>query len=91
MSRGCLTRALARVWDWLDRLERAVLHSLWRDPLLGALVVVRLATKSEVPGVYKEEVLRLYRSGQWARQREVLILERKVASVLPDWGWEAGV
>ena len=91
VSRGCLTRALARVWDWLDRLERAVLHSLWRDPLLGALVVVRLATKSEVPGVYKEEVLRLYRSGQWARQREVLILERKVASVLPDWGWEAGV
>ena len=74
----------------MDQLEPAVRHSLSRDPMLGALVVVRLAAKFEVPEEYKEEVLMLYRSGRWARQRELLILEKKVVSALPGWVWQVG-
>ena len=49
MSRGCLTRVLACAQNGLDAMDRAVLHSLWRDAILGALVNVRVALKFEVP------------------------------------------
>ena len=90
ISKGCLTRVLACAWDWLEVLEQAVLHSLWRDPVLGALVVVRLATKFEVPEAHKVEALRLYRSAQRQRQRQILALERKVVCALPAWRWQDG-
>ena len=82
LSKGCLTRALACVQDWLDVLGRgAVIHSLWRDPFLGALVVVRMAMKFELPGAHLAQALKLYRSSK--RQWQILALERQVLEVLP--------
>lgn len=88
ISKGCLTRALACAWDWLEVLERTVLHSLWRDPFLGALVVVRLATKFEVPDAHLAEALRLYRSAK--RQKQIVALEISVVQVLPAWRMQGG-
>ena len=81
MSKGCLTRALACAQDWLHVLERAVLHSLWRDPFLGALVMARMAFKFEVSGAHLAKALGLYRS---ARNRgEILAMETWVVQALP--------
>ena len=88
ISKGCLTRVLACAWDWLEVLERAVLHSLWRDPFLGALVVVRLATKFEVPDAHLAQALRLYRSAK--RQRQTMALETSVVQVLPAGCMQGG-
>ena len=57
MSRGCLIRVLACAQDWLDAMDRAVLHSLWRDAFLGALVIVRVALKFEVPASHLTRAL----------------------------------
>ena len=65
----------------LNILLRAVLHSLWRDPLLGALVVVRVAAKFELPAARLAKAMGLYRSAQ--RQRELLALENRVVEALP--------
>ena len=72
---------LACAQDWLDVLDRAVLHSLWRDPLLGALVVVRVAAKFELPAAHLAKALGLYRSKQ--RQWLVGALEIQVVQALP--------
>ena len=81
MSMGCLTRVLACAINWLDGLDRAVLHSLWRDPLLGALVVVRVALKFEVPKAHVAKALGLYRSLR--NLREILAMECVVVQALP--------
>ena len=81
VGRGCLTRALAYAWDWLDVLERAVLHRLWRDPFQGALVVVRLALKFEVPEEHLAPALKLYRVARM--QGQVHALEIGVVEALP--------
>ena len=82
LSKGCLTRALSCAQDWLDVLGRAeaVIHSLWRDPFLGALVVVRMAMKFELPDARLRQALKMYRS---SRQWQILALERQVLEVLP--------
>ena len=69
MSKGCVTRVLACAQDWLDGLDRAVLRSLWRDAFLGALVVVRIAFKFEVPDWLSTEALGVYRSAGQNRGR----------------------
>ena len=81
MSMGCLTRVLACARDWLDGLDRAVLHSLWRAPLLGALVVVRVALKFEVPKAHLAKALGLYRSLR--NLREIQFMECVVVQALP--------
>ena len=66
MSRGCLIRVLACAQDWLDAMamDRAVLHSLWRDAFLGALVIVRVALKFEVPASHLARALGIYGSAR---------------------------
>ena len=81
MSRGCLIRVLACAQDWLDAMDRAVLHSLWRAPLLGALVVVRVALKFEVPKAHLAKALGLYRSLR--NLREIQFMECVVVQALP--------
>ena len=76
-----MTRVLACAQDWLDVLDRAVLHSLCRGPLLGALVVVRMAVKFELPKAHRAKALGLYRSTQ--RQWLVRALEIQVVQALP--------
>ena len=89
MSMGCLARAMACAWDWLDALQgRPVFHSLWRDPFLGAIVVVRVALKFEIPEAHRAQALRLYRCAR--SQKHVLTLETSVVQALPAWRREAG-
>ena len=83
ISKGCLTRVLACAWDWLEVLEQAVLRSLWREPQLGALVAVRLASKFEMLEKHRVEAMRLFRSAQRQRQRQILALEIQVVCALP--------
>ena len=64
VSKGCLTRVLACARDWLEHVERPLLHSLWRDPFLGALVMARMAFKFEVSGAQLAKALGLYRSAR---------------------------
>ena len=81
MSKGCVSRVLACARDWLEGLDTPVLHSLWRDAILGALVVVRIALKFEVPKEYLGTALGLFRS---ARNRMVILaMERWVVQALP--------
>ena len=88
VGRGCLTRVLACAWDWLDVLEGAVLHRLWRDPFVGALVVVRMALKFEVSGDHLKSALKLY---QVARiQWQVHALEPGVVEALLPLRWMDG-
>ena len=87
ISKGCLTRVLACAREWLEGMEQGMLHLLWQDPFVGALVVVRLAAKFEVPKMHMAEALRVYRVKRW--HRHVLKLETWVVGALPAWRpWE---
>ena len=73
---------MACAWDWMDALMgRPVFHSLWRDPFLGAIVIVRIAVKFEFPDKHQAPTLRLYRC---ARNHTIVkTLETEVVEVLP--------
>ena len=83
IGRGCLARVMALVWDWLDVLEPAMLRSLWREPLLGGIAMVRIALKFEVPEQQLAKALCAFRCAR--RHRHVLALERNVVQCLPAW------
>ena len=81
MSRGCLSRVLACAQDWLDAMDRAVLHSLWRDAFLGALVIVRVALKFEVPASHLARALGIYKSARHGGL--IFAMERWFVQALP--------
>ena len=83
IGRGCLARVMACAWDWLDVLEPAMLRSLWREPLLGGITMVRIALKFEVPEQQLAKALCAFRCAR--RHRHVLALERNVVQCLPAW------
>ena len=82
VSKGRLTRAVACAWDWLDALKgERLFHSLWRDPFVGAVVVVRVALKFELTDSQQPQALRLYRRS--IDHSQVLTLETRVLQALP--------
>ena len=89
MRMSCFARAAACAWGWLDELRGLpVLLSLWCDPFLGAIVIVRIALKFEIPEErMSRQALRLYRPPKL--QKEAMDLERAVVQALPGWRWRS--
>ena len=82
VSRGCLARTMACAWDWMDALKgQPVFHTLWRDPFLGAIVIVRIVVKFEITEKQQAPALRLYRCAR--NHTTVETLETEVVQVLP--------
>ena len=50
MGMGCLARAVASAWGWLDAMQGLpFFHNLLRVPLLGAVVAVRITLSHATP------------------------------------------
>ena len=81
VSRGALMRVSACAWDWLDVLRGPrVFDSLWRDPRLLSLVIVRMAVKFELVDGGVRAALRLYREPN--SHAQVTRVEAEVAEAL---------